>query len=64
MAMRDSQGMAINQRIAAEASDYLVRLLLTKDLCKYATYIDLASGSTKSKYILPEEVRGEVSNID
>lgn len=64
MAMRDSQGMAINQRIAAEASDYLVRLLLTRDLCKYATYIDLASGSTKSKYILPEGTRGEVSNID
>jgi PRTRC genetic system ThiF family protein len=54
MAMRDSQGMAINQRIAAEASDYLVRMLLTKDLCKHATYIDLASGSAKSKYILED----------
>lgn len=52
MAMRDSQGLAINQRIAAEASDYLVRMLITKDLSKYATYVDLASGTTKSKYII------------
>jgi PRTRC genetic system ThiF family protein len=53
MALSDSQGMAINQRIAAEASDYLVRMLLTKDLRKYATYIDLESGTTRSKYIHP-----------
>jgi PRTRC genetic system ThiF family protein len=53
LALQDSQGLAINQRIAAEASDYLVRLLITKDLQKYATYIDLASGSARSKYITP-----------
>jgi PRTRC genetic system ThiF family protein len=52
LAMLDSQGLAINARIAAEASDYLVRLLLTRDLCKRATYIDLASGTTRSKYIV------------
>jgi PRTRC genetic system ThiF family protein len=55
MAMLDSQGLAINQRIAAEATDYLVRMLLTHDLVKWGTYIDLASGTTKSKYI----IRGE-----
>ena len=52
MAMVDSQGLAINQRMAAEASDYLVRMLITKDLRKYATYIDLESGTCKSKYIV------------
>jgi PRTRC genetic system ThiF family protein len=57
LAMVDSQGMAINQRVAAEATDYLVRMLLTQDLTRYATYIDLGAGSSRSKYILPEEVR-------
>jgi PRTRC genetic system ThiF family protein len=52
MAMQDSQGLAINQRVAAEATDYLVRLLLTHDLRKYATYMDLESGTTKARYIV------------
>ena len=56
LAMLDSQGMAINQRMAAEATDYLVRMLLTRDLQKMATYIDLASGTAKSVYITPENV--------
>lgn len=52
LAMIDSQGLATNVRIAAEAADYLVRLLLTRDLCKWGSYIDLASGTTRSKYIV------------
>jgi PRTRC genetic system ThiF family protein len=51
LAMLDSQGLAINQRVAAEATDYLVRMLLTRDLQKQATYMDLASGSSRSIYI-------------
>jgi PRTRC genetic system ThiF family protein len=54
MAMADSQGLAINQAIAAQATDYLVRLLLTRDLVKFATYLDLASGAVRSRYITPE----------
>lgn len=57
MAMQDSQGLAINQRMAAEAADYLVRMLITKDLRKFATYIDLESGSCQSKYINAELVK-------
>ena len=57
LAMRDSQSLAINQRVAAEASDYLVRMLLTRDLQKMATYIDLASGSSRSVYITRENVK-------
>lgn len=57
LAMLDSQGMAVNQAIAAIATDYLVRMLLTKDLTKYATYIDLASGSTRSNYITPDAIK-------
>lgn len=57
MALRDSQGMAINQRMAAEMADYLIRLLITKDLRKYATYVDLETGSCQSKYITAEVVK-------
>jgi PRTRC genetic system ThiF family protein len=57
LAMLDSQGLAINQRVAAEAGDYLVRMLLTKDLKKMATYMDLASGSSRSVYITAENCR-------
>jgi PRTRC genetic system ThiF family protein len=57
MALQDAQGLSINARVAAEAADYLVRLLVTRDLRKYATYLDLASGTTRSEYITEEKVR-------
>lgn len=57
MALQDSQGLAINQRVAAEAADYLVRMLITKDLMKFATYIDLESGTTRSNYITEKVVK-------
>lgn len=57
MAMQDSQGLSINQRMAAEAADYLVRLLITHDLRKYATYIDLEAGVTRSEYVTEERIR-------
>ena len=56
MALQNSQGLAINQRMAAEAADYLVRMLITKDLRRFATYIDLESGSSRSKYITKKEL--------
>lgn len=56
MAIRSSQGLGINQRMAAEAADYLVRMLVTKDLRKMATYIDLESGSCRSTYITKKEI--------
>jgi PRTRC genetic system ThiF family protein len=53
-ALVDAQGLSINQRMAAEASDYLIRLLLHNDLRKQATYLDLEAGSARSRYIAPE----------
>jgi len=47
IAMLDEQGLTINQTIASVAADYLVRLLLTQNLDKFQTYIDLNSGSMK-----------------
>lgn len=58
MALLDAQGMMVNQRMAAEAGDMLTRMLITKDLTRFATYFDLASGSARSRYITPEEVLG------
>jgi PRTRC genetic system ThiF family protein len=56
LALLDSQGLSINQRIASEAADFLVRMLITRDLERMATYIDLASGSSRSVYITKEIV--------
>ena len=57
IAMLDEQGLSINQAIASVASDYLLRLLLTQNLDKFQTYIDLASGSMKSTYITAGNLR-------
>lgn len=57
LALQSSQGMAINQRMAAEAADYLVRLLITQDLRKMSTEIDLESGVCRSRYITDENLK-------
>lgn len=46
------QSLAVNQRIAAEATDYLVRMLIGPPLTRFATYIDLPTGSTRSCAIM------------
>ncbi len=56
LAVRNAQSLSINQRVAVEASDYLLRLLVNKNLQRFATYFDMASGSCKSRYIVPKEV--------
>ena len=48
----------INSRIAAEASDFLTRLLLTRDLKRFACELNLAAGSMRSSYATPEAVEG------
>jgi PRTRC genetic system ThiF family protein len=53
LALANSQGLIVNQRVAAEAADYLDRLLLRRNLRRFATYFDLASGSVKNYYITP-----------
>jgi len=52
----NAQSLSINQRIAAEAADYLVRMLIGPGLRKFATDIDLVTGSARSRAITPEEV--------
>jgi hypothetical protein len=46
----------IHTTAAAIAADYLYRLVWTGDLKKFATYFDLASGTTRSDYITPDSL--------
>lgn len=52
----NAQSLMINQKVAAEAADYLLRLTITGDLRRFATYLDLPSGSATSRYITPTEI--------
>lgn len=50
------QSLNINSRIASEASDMITRLLVTRDLKRFACEVNTAAGSVKSYYTTPEEV--------
>jgi hypothetical protein len=56
MALANAQGLIVNQRVASEAADYLARLLAQRNLRRFASYFDLASGSVKNHYITPDEI--------
>ena len=56
--------MAINQNMAAQASDFLIRLLVTRNLNRYATYLDLAAGTTISKYLTEKWLRSSWKKIE
>lgn len=58
-AMAGAQGLTINATVAALAADMLYRLLITKDLDRYAMYVDLAAGSMRSKYIVRDGANNE-----
>jgi PRTRC genetic system ThiF family protein len=60
LAAANLQSLNINAAIAAQAADFLTRLLVTKDLKRYQCAVNVASGSTKSSYVTPEEVAREV----
>ena len=55
MALLGTQSLTINQRIAAEAADFLLRLL-TGTLRKFATYLNLPTGTAKSYYNTPQAI--------
>lgn len=62
MALANAQGLIVNQRVASEAADYLARLLAHRNLRRFATYFDLASGSVKNHYIAPDEIGAFVAS--
>jgi PRTRC genetic system ThiF family protein len=53
--LADAQSIAVNQQVAALATDYLLRMVWG-GLKRFATYFDLESGSMRSRYISPEEI--------
>ena len=50
----NAQAMTINPAMAIEGAEYLYRLLITGDLKKFATRLDLAAGTKKSLYTTPQ----------
>ena len=56
MAIADAQSLTVNQYAAAVVADYALRLMITGDLRRFATYFDLDSGTTRSRYTTPEEL--------
>lgn len=57
------QGLNVNQRVAIEIAEMLSSMLLTRNLKRYAVYMDLESGTTRSAYITPTAVSGKHSNL-
>jgi PRTRC genetic system ThiF family protein len=58
LAAANLQSQNINSRIASEASDFLTRLLLTRDLKRFACELNLAAGSMRSFYATSEALEG------
>lgn len=56
----NEQSLVINQRVASELGDFLMRLLLTGDLQRFATFFNLHAGTTTSSYVTPEVVARSV----
>ena len=66
-APNEPQSLTINALAAAHMADYLLRLLLTHDLRRYATYLDMNTGSVRSlattdklldSFVSPSDPRG------
>ncbi len=53
--LANAQSLAVNQQVAAIATDYLIRIT-HGGLKRYATYFDLESGSARSLYISQDPV--------
>jgi PRTRC genetic system ThiF family protein len=54
LASRNAQSLLVNQRVAVELGEYLVELLLVKNLRRFATYFDLETGSSCSRFTAAE----------
>ena len=63
LALLNTQSLAINQRMAAEAASYLVQLVTGK-LNRLATYIDLNSGFATSTFITEEAIAKIVTKAE
>lgn len=55
LALRDAQSLMINQMMAGIAAGYVSRLVLSRDLDVYATYVDLATLGMRSLGIVKQD---------
>lgn len=53
MAAHKAQSLLINQRVAVEMAQYLVELLMSRNLRRFATYFDMEVGSSYSRFTSP-----------
>lgn len=62
IAQFEMQSLTINQTVANLAADYLLRMLVTGNLNRMATYVNLDLGSAYSTYITRENVAAPFRN--
>ena len=55
------QSMTINKNVAAIAADYIYQLTISKELNRFATFVDLATGVMNSEYITPKRIAGVIN---
>lgn len=56
IALRNQQGLFVNQQVAAIATEYVKSLLLTGGLRRFATYFNSDVGSMRSRYICSQNI--------
>ncbi len=56
MMLLNEQSLMINQRIANEAGEMLARLLLYRNLQRFATFVDADLGLQRSEFVTPDAV--------
>lgn len=56
MMRRNAQSLMVNHFVASICGDYLMRLLLTHNLKRFATYFDLATCASRSLFITAEQL--------
>lgn len=54
------QSLNVNQRVAVEIGEMLTAMFLTHTLRRFATYFDLETGTSRSLYCTPEQVKSAV----
>lgn len=55
------QSLNINQRVAIEIAEMLSEMFLTRSLRRFASYFDLETGTSRSLYCTPDQIKSAIS---
>jgi len=55
------QSLNINQRVAVEIAEMLSEMFLTRSLRRFASYFDLETGTSRSLYCTPDQIKSAIS---